>query len=58
MSQAKNGLMARISKVKIAFDKVLMPNWSKEHFLVQSVKSTPRPVFKLSVKRGKELKGS
>ena len=44
--------MVRISKVKGAFDKGYIPNWSEEHFLVQSDKSTPRRVFKLIDKAG------
>ena len=57
-SEAKKGQMVRISKVKGAFDKGYIPNWSEEHFLVQSDNSTPRMVFKLIDKRGEELKGS
>ena len=58
MSEAKKGQMVRISKVKGAFDKGYIPNWSEDHFLVQSDKTTPRWVFKLSDKGGEELKGS
>ena len=58
MSEAKKGQMVRISKFKGAFDKGYIPNWSEEHFLVQSDKSTPRRVFKLIDKGGQELKGS
>ena len=58
MSDAKKGQLVRISKVKGAFDKGYIPNWSEEHFLVQSAKSTPRRVFKLIDKGGEELKGS
>ena len=41
MSEAKNGQMVGISKVKGAFDKGYIPNWSEEQFVVQSDKSTP-----------------
>ena len=57
MSEPKNGQMVRISKVKSAFEKDYIPNWSEEHFLVQSDKSTSRRVFKL-IDKGGELKGS
>ena len=57
-SEAKKVKMVRISKVKCAFEKGYIPNWSEEHFLVQSEKSTPRRVFKLVDKGGEEVKGS
>ena len=50
--------MVRISKVNGAFDKGYIPNWSEEHFLVQSDKATPGRVFKLIDKGGEERKGS
>ena len=50
--------MGRISKVKGAFDKGYIPNWSEEHFLVQSDKDNPERVFKLVDKAGEELQGS
>ena len=56
MSEAKKGQMVRISKVKGAFDKGYIPNWSEEHFLVQSDMSTPRRVFKLIDKGCEEIK--
>ena len=52
MSEANKGQMVRISKVKGAFDKGYIPNWSEEHFLVLSAKSSPRRVFKLIDKGG------
>ena len=55
MAEAKKRQMVRISKVKGAFDKGYIPNWSEEHFLVQSDKSTPRRVLKLIDKGGEEL---
>ena len=58
ISEAKKGQMVRVSKVKGAFEKGYIPNWSEEHFLVQSEKSTPRRVFKLVDKGGEEVKGS
>ena len=58
MSKPKKGQMVRISKVKGAFEKGYIPNWSEEHFLVQSDNSTPRRVFKLIDKWGEELKAS
>ena len=48
--------MVRISKVKGAFDKGYIQNWSDEHLQVQSDKSTPLRVFKMIVKGGEELK--
>ena len=53
MSEAKKRQMVRISKVKGAFDMGYIPNWSEEHFLVQSDKSTPRRVFNL-IDKGSE----
>ena len=50
--------MVRVSKVKGVFDKGYIPNWSEEHFLVESQRSNPRKVFKLSDKGGEEIKGS
>ena len=35
MSEGKKGQMVRISKVKGAFDKGSIPNWSQEHLLVE-----------------------
>ena len=35
-----------------------MPNWSEEHFLVESDKSNPRTVYKLTDTGGEEMKGS
>ena len=58
MSEAKKGQIVRISKGKGAFDKGYIHNWSEEHFLVQSEKSTPRRVFKLIEKWCDELKVS
>ena len=58
ISEAKKRQMVRVSKVKGAFEKGYIPNWSEEHFLVQSEKSTPRRVFKLIDKRGEKVKGS
>ena len=58
MREAKKGQMVRISKVKGAFDKGYIPNWSEEHFVVQSDKSRPRWVFNLIDKGGDELRGS
>ena len=54
----KSGNMVRISNVKGTFDKGYLPNWSEEHFLIESDKSNPRRVFKLTDKSGEELKGS
>ena len=50
--------MERNSKVKGEFDKGYIPNWSDEHFLVQSDMSISRCIFKLIGKAGAELKGS
>ena len=56
--RSKKGQMVRVSKVKGAFEKGYIPNWSEEHFLVQSDKRNPRTVYKLTDKEGEELKGS
>ena len=53
----KRGDMVRVSKVKGNFEKGYMPNWSEEHFLVDSQKPGPRPVYKLKDKMGEEIKG-
>ena len=58
MSELKKGQMERISKVKGAFDKGYITNWSEEHFLVQIDKSTPPRVFQLIEKGCVELKVS
>ena len=58
MSDAKKRQVVRISKVKGAFEKGYIPNWSEEHLLVKRDKSTPRRVFKLIDKGDEELKGS
>ena len=58
ISEDKKGQMVRVSKVKGTFEKGYIPNWSEEHFLVESDKSTPRRVFKLTDKGGEEIKGS
>ena len=57
-TELKNGQKVRISKVKGAFDKGYIPNWSEEHFLVESEKTNPRRVYKLKDTGGEELKGS
>ena len=57
-AEDKKGHMVRVSKVKGAFDKGYIPNWSEEHFLVQSHRRNPRTVYKLTDKEGEELKGS
>ena len=54
----KKGQMVRVSKVKEVFEKGYMPNWSEEHFLVESDKSNPRTVYKLTDTGGEEMKGS
>jgi len=57
-SEEKKNQMVRVSKVKGAFDKGYVPNWSEEHFLIQSQRRNPRTVYKLADKGGEELKGS
>ena len=47
MSEDKKGQMVRISKVKGVFDKGYIPNWSEEHFMVQSDKFSTRRVWKV-----------
>ena len=52
------GTMVRVSKVKGNFDKGYVPNWSEEHFLVESSKQSPRTVYKLKDKLGEEVTGA
>ena len=58
ISEGKKGLMVRICKVKGAFDKGYIANWSEERFLVHSSKSSLRRVFTMIDKGGEDLKGS
>ena len=58
ISEDRKGQMVRVSKMKGAFEKGYIPNWSEEHILVESDKSSPRRVFKLTDKGGEEIKGS
>ena len=57
-TEVAKGKMVRVSKVKGQFDKVYMPNWSEEHFLVENDKSNPRKVYKLEDKGAEEVKGA
>ena len=56
------GSMVRLNKAKGVFDKVHLPNWSKEHFQVLDVpeakRGAKRPVYKLEDYSGEEVKGS
>ena len=54
----KKGQMVRVSKVKGVFEKGYIPNWSEEHFQIESEKDNPRTVYKLSDKGGEEIKGT
>jgi len=56
--ETKKGQMVRVSKVKGVFEKGYMPNWSEEHFMVDSDRRNPRTVYKLSDTGGEEVKGS
>ena len=38
------GQMVRVSKVKGQFEKGYLPNWSREHFLVEKTNSGPKSV--------------
>ena len=40
------------------FEKGYIPNWSDEHFLVQSSKQSPRSVYKLKAELGEEITGA
>ena len=57
-SESKKGKMVRVSKVKGVFEKGYIPNWSEEHFLVDTDQDNPRRVYKLKDKGGEEIKGS
>jgi len=57
-SEVRKGQMVRISDVKGIFEKGYLPNWSEEHFLVESDRDNPRRVYKLTDKGGEEMKGS
>lgn len=54
---AKNQIV-RISKWKGNFDKGYMPNWSREHFVVQERFSHPQNVYKLADTAGEPIKGN
>ena len=57
-NEKKKGQMVRVSNVKGQFEKGYMPNWSEEHFLLESEKSNPRKVYKMADRGGEEIKGS
>ena len=50
--------MVRVSKVKGQFEKGYLPNWSREHFLVEKTNSGPKSVYKLKDKGDEEVKGT
>jgi hypothetical protein len=54
--------MVRISKNKGVFDKGYMPNWSKEHFVVDQVpeqkRGTKRRVYKIKDYNNEAIKGT
>jgi hypothetical protein len=56
------GSMVRISKAKGAFDKGYMPNWSKEHFIVDQVpeqrRGAKRRVYKIKDYNDEAVKGT
>lgn len=56
------GSMVRISKNKSVFDKGYMPNWSKEHFVVDQVpeqkRATKRRVYKIKDYSDEAVKGT
>ena len=54
----KPGQLVRISKVKGQFEKGYLPNWSREHFVVEKNNSGPKSVYKLKDKGDEEVKGS
>ena len=58
ISEEKTRKMLRISKLNESFDKGYIPICCKEHFLVQSDKSTPARVFRMKDKLGEELNDS
>ena len=54
----KPGQMVRVSKVKGQFEKGYMPNWSREHFVVEKSNSGHKSQYKLKDKGDEEVKGS
>jgi len=51
--------MVRVSKVKGAFEKGYMPNWSREHFIVSKVKdNSKRRVYKLHDFENEDITGT
>jgi hypothetical protein len=56
-----DGQMVRISKVKGEFEKGYLPNWSEEHFHIDSnapKNGSPKKVYKIKDHSGEEIKGS
>jgi transposase InsO family protein len=54
----RDGRMVRVSKVKGIFEKGYLPNWSEEHFTVDSSAKHPRKVYKLKDDSGETVHGS
>ena len=54
----KTGDQVRISKIKRKFEKVYLPNFSKEIFTVSKALPRDPPVYKLTDYDGEELKGT
>ena len=55
----KEGQMVRVSKVKGAFEKGYMPNWSLEHFIVSKVNdNSKRRVYKLQDFENEDISGN
>ena len=62
--KVENGAKVRISRIKGAFEKGYMPNWSREQFTVSSMvpqadkrSRNSRPVYTLKDESGEELRG-
>jgi len=54
----KVGDLVRISKYKGAFDKGYLPNWSREIFIIKSVKDTQPVTYLLEDQNKEEMKGT
>jgi hypothetical protein len=58
-AQAINtGQRARITRWKGNFEKGYLPNWSREHFIVQQRAAHPRAVYKITDSSGEPIEGA
>ena len=52
------GQLARITRWEGEFEKGYLPNWSREHFIVQRRSAHPRAVYKISDTSGEPIEGA